>query len=118
MADGFEQLSLGDYVPRPRPDRLPVPSLDERYAQWRQTDNGRAIYAAVLRRTYRLKRAGWSHYGIKAICEAVRFLRDMAVGPDVEGFRLNNNYPSRMAREIMDMHPELSGFFETRDLRS
>lgn len=99
-------------------DEPPRATLDERYALWRLTDNGTTIYHAVLRRAERLARNGWRHYGIKAIAEAVRFAHDVRVGPDAEGFILNNSYCSRMAREMMDEHPRLRGFFETRRLRS
>lgn len=119
----FTQLSLGDFVrTRPRPGDAAVrpepESLDARYTEWRESENGNIIFEAVLRRALRLHRSGWKHYGIGAIAEVVRYAFDVRVGPDAEGFKLNNSYRSRMAREMMDRVPELDGFFELRRLRS
>lgn len=45
-------------------------------------------------------------------------LVELEAGPDPQGYRLNNNWPSRLARHVMRNVPALAGFFETRELRS
>lgn len=59
------------------------------------------------------KRAGAGQYGMKALFEVLRWSRLMEKRPGEE-FRLNNNYTAYYARLIMALHPDLSGFFETR----
>jgi len=97
---------------RPRPV-----TLEGRFRAWLRTDNGLAVYLEVRDRALNLRRAGIEHYGIAAIFESARFDR-VRLGLDAEGFRLNNSYRSRLARQLMDDYPELDDFFETRGLRS
>lgn len=94
-------------------------TLDDKFRQWLLTTNGRRVKAEVAHRALLLRRRGVAHYGIGAIFESIRF--DYAaglLGKDPEGYRLNNNYRSRLARLLADEHPELRGFFEERRLRS
>jgi hypothetical protein len=51
------------------------------------------------------------------IWEAMRWERFLLT-KDIEKYKLNNNYPSRYARLIVENNPEFEGFFETRKLRS
>ena len=59
------------------------------------------------------KDAGASSYGIAALFEVLRWSALMEKRPGEE-FKLNNNYRAWYAREIMRLHPDLSGFFTTR----
>lgn len=115
-----DQLTLDriHVVPRDtRPAGTPVAmSLDEQFAIWITTPHGQEVYRAVLSRAYRLKRAGIEHYGVGAICEAIRFSYAIRRGP--EAWKVNNNWRSRLARLAMREHPDLEGFFEIRELRS
>jgi hypothetical protein len=61
---------------------------------------------------------GVQRYGAKAIVEVIRFQRVMQGVVDTDGFRANNVYTSRMARRLMDECPDLSEFFEIRQLKS
>ena len=54
--------------------------------------------------------------GMKAIFERVRW--EFMIRTRGDGYRLNNNYSSRYARLLMENEPELTGFFETRQLRT
>jgi hypothetical protein len=74
------------------------------------------VYLALRERALQLKRKGWSHYGIKAIVEVVRFHR--ALETTDPNFKLNNNYSSRYARILMEQESELKEFFQTRELKS
>jgi hypothetical protein len=91
-------------------------SLDEQFDAWIRTTHGQEVYLAVIARAFRLQRAGVTHYGIGAICEAIRFSWTIRRGPDT--WKVNNNWRSRMARLAMTEYPALEGFFETRELRS
>jgi len=93
-------------------------SLDEQYAAWKQSEHGRAVLAAAHERAIRLRRRGFKHYGIKCIIEAIRYEFSLQLGADEDGFKVNNNYSSRIARDLMASYPELSCFFETRELKS
>lgn len=98
-------------------DALP-PTMEQRYQAWRASEDGRRVYAFVRDHALRMRRRGWRHYGVGALFEAARYAHDLEVGPDVHGFKLNHNWRSRLARELMDREPELAGLFETRELRS
>lgn len=91
--------------------------LDAAFQEWLATEDGRVILEAVRRRAIDLRRRGFSHFGIGALWESARYDRALHVGPDAEGFRINNNYRSRAARLLMKEEPALVGFFETRELR-
>lgn len=89
-------------------------TLAERYAAWRATDDGQAVYRAVLERALALRRRGFEHWGVKALWESVRYDRALHVGHDEDGWRCNNSYTALVARELMADCPELVGMFELR----
>lgn len=93
-------------------------AIQRAYEEWRATDDGREVVAAIRARALDLRRRGWSHYGIKALGEVVRFDQAIRVGPDAEGYRVNNSHLSRLARDLMAEEAELRDFFEVRDLRA
>jgi hypothetical protein len=101
-------------------DRRGRASIDERYAAWRRTTDGQTVFREVLTRAIRLRARGWTHYSVKALIEAIRYDRDVALGPsaDGSGFKINDHYSSRLAREVIASDGSLRGFFETRELRS
>lgn len=117
----FGQLTLGDYVPtRQRPgdnDLRDRRSIDERYAEWRLTHDGRTVRDEFYRRVRDLLRRNWRAYSHKAIIENIRWDRAVKVGPQ-DGFKINDHFTSRIARDCVDEHPELEGFFDLRELRS
>lgn len=92
--------------------------LQEKYEDWRASEDGQTVYSAVRDAAFRLVQRGFRHYGIAALFEAARYTYSLRVGPDAEGFKVNNNWRSRMARELMANEPGLEGFFELRTLRS
>lgn len=92
-------------------------TLAERYAEWRATEDGAVVYNDVIARAITLRHRGYEHFGIAALWEAARYDRAVRVGPNA-GFKLNNDFRSRMAREIMADIPALAGFFETRELKA
>lgn len=87
------------------------------FRAWLATEDGKACLSEATSRALRLRERGFHHYGIGAICEAMRFDSSLHLGPDVDGFKLNNNHRAHLAREIVKSTPQLAGFFETRTLR-
>lgn len=92
-------------------------TIQQRYDAWRRTRDGRQIFAEVVQRALRLKASGFKHYAIGGLWEDIRFDYAIQVGPE-GGFKLNDHFRSRMAREVMAEVPELRGFFELRGLRA
>jgi hypothetical protein len=92
-------------------------TLQERFEEWMATTDGQVVERAVLTRAFALLDRGFTHYGIAALWEAARYDRSVMVGPNA-GFKLNNDFRSRLARRLMDEHPDLRGFFETRELKA
>lgn len=93
-------------------------TLQERYEEWRASAQGRQVVQAVAVAALKLRARGFTHYGIAALFEAARYEHSLRVGPDAEGFKLNNNWRSRLARDLMVDYPELAGMFELRELRA
>lgn len=92
-------------------------TLAERFERWLADLNGQAVYREFVTIAKQLRAAGQEHYGAKSIMETIRYHRAVR-GPATEPFRINNVYTSRIARLAMEQHPELSGMFETRELKS
>lgn len=92
--------------------------IQTKYEEWRATHDGHVVYDAVRDAALRIRDRGFSHYGIAALWEAARYTYWLKVGPDAEGWKVNNNWRSRMARELMLKEPELKDFFELRELRA
>ena len=112
-APGQLSLDAAGRTPTGRPA-----SLQDRYDAWLLSANGRAITDAVTDAAFRLVDRGFRRYGIAALFEAARYEHALRVGPDVDGFKCNNSYRSRLARDLMARYPILEGMFETRELRS
>jgi alpha-glucuronidase len=91
-------------------------TLDQQFEKWLSSRHGQLVLEAATARARALFAAGFRRYGIKALLEAFRFDRALQFGPTSENFYLNNNYASRLAREIMRANPDLAGFFEVRRL--
>ena len=75
------------------------------------------VYEYLMRLTGEVRSRGFSHYGIGALWERMRwhFQIERVEG---EEFKLNNNFRSRYVRKIIKEHPELADFFELRVLRA
>lgn len=89
-------------------------TLSDQFAAWLDSPDGQHVYDEVVNRARTLRSRGWRHFGIAAIWEAIRYDWSVRVGPDAEGWKVNNNYRAFMARRVMADYPDLEGFFETR----
>jgi len=90
--------------------------VERRFAEWIETPAGRYVEAEVLRLALERRRAGRRRGEINLLCALVRD-QSYGLGKDEQGYAVNNSYRSLLARRLMAEHPELEGWFETRDLR-
>jgi len=90
-------------------------TIQERFEQFHAAHP--EVYAYLVALCQELRRRGFQRYGIKSLWERARwhFQVERELG---EEWKLNNNYHSRYARKIMAEHPELSGFFEVREIKA
>lgn len=105
-----EQLAL-NLSPLIEPDYETDLSLDERYALWiavnpHVLDAMEALAAQWLARRPRI--------GAKALAEVMRWRSGIETTSDP--WRINNSYVSRLARDLLDRHPEWRGRIQTRAL--
>jgi hypothetical protein len=70
-------------------------------------------HAALTKMCYSSMHQGYTHYGIAALIEVLRYEHAITNDPSSE-FKFNNNYRAFMAREIMQKTLMLEGFFSTR----
>jgi len=73
------------------------------------------IGSEFVRLALEAKRSGHARYGARAIVELIRYETTVRQGGE---FKLNNNLTPALARWAMKEHPELEGFFETRERQS
>ena len=73
------------------------------------------VYDELLRMARDWKAAGHVRCGLKMLFEVIRWQRGIRreIG---QTFKLNNNFTSRYSRLLSANHPDLAGFFETREL--
>ena len=60
-----------------------------------------------------LKRLGHVRYSMKGIFEALRW--ETRHSTNDFGLKINNNYTAFAARDLMQLYPELDGFFALRE---
>lgn len=74
------------------------------------------VYPEFVKIALDLKESGIERYSSDAVCHVIRYFR--ATRSRNDGFKINNNMTSRLARKAMAEYPELAGFFETRTLKT
>ena len=89
-------------------------SLDARFARFHAANPH--VFRALESLAMQLYRAGARGFGVKLLVEQLRWQYAIATSGDT--FRINNNWPSRYARMLVETHPELRGVIELRELRS
>lgn len=91
--------------------------LQARFVAWLRTEHGRHIETAFRDAALRWHRAGHAHCSAKLLAEVIRWEAGLT-GTDPDGFKINNNHVSRLARHILATTPQLPpNFFATRILR-
>jgi hypothetical protein len=88
---------------------------DAGFDSWVHTPAGAEVANRFIRVSIAMKRSGFAKYGAKGIAERLRW--HYSVVRRDAGFKINNNWVSRLARMAEQRAPELRGFFEMRKLR-
>jgi hypothetical protein len=107
------QLALLPLAPLVTPDHEPTATIQEQYEAW-ITENPWVLPLVESLVSSWLAR-GHKRVGIKQVWEVIRWQYGATTG-DV--FKANNNYTSRVARDLIAKHPEWAEAIQTRELRS
>jgi hypothetical protein len=91
-------------------------TIDERFTEFHAANP--AVYLELRDLAMEARQRGCQKLGIRMLWEAMRWSRLLRTAPNVEGdFRLNDHFPSRYVRLLLENEPELRGMFELRGLR-
>lgn len=107
------QPTLFELQPPVTPRYAREATIQERFEAWIAANP--SFWRAFVALCLQMRRRGMHQWGAKAACEVLRFQAYMQTVGD--GFKIPNDYSSRLARKAMREVPELEGFFETRCLR-
>jgi len=92
-------------------------TIAERYDAWRATAHGKHVYDMFCSFAYRALNSGVKRYSHKWIVERVRWeVWIETKSPD--SFKINNDYTSRMARELVNEDVRFGSLFQLRALRT
>lgn len=75
------------------------------------------LYPQFKEIAHQLKNAGQMRYSSKAIIEICRYHR-VIQGKDVDGWKINNVFTSRLSRKLIEECPEFDGWFELREIKT
>lgn len=106
------QLAL-DLSPLTEPDYEPHASIQERYETFVAANPW--VLTECERLVANLIQKGQKRVGVKQVWEVIRYGYRDTFSAD---FKANNDYTSRVARDLIQRHPSWSEFIETRELRS
>ena len=79
-------------------------------------DENPHVYRKLVAMACLAKSKGRKKLGIKMMIEVLRW--DALLSTGGNDYKLNNNFPSRYARLIMEQEPDLAGMFEVRELKA
>lgn len=89
--------------------------LEEKYRRW--LHGHQAVFA--LFEKFALDMLGKRRrFGIAMLTERVRWEVASTIEPDADGYRINNNHRSYLARDLIRKHPALAELIETRCIKS
>jgi hypothetical protein len=107
--------SLFDSDPRFAPV-APAPTIEERFQAFHQANPW--VYDTLVKLARRRVEVGIRRIGIGMLFEVLRWEWQGATSDPNAEWRMNNSYRSRYARLIMQQESDLSGVFETRELKA
>ena len=81
------------------------------FNEWRATPAGQEISSQFLKFTKQVKNRGYKTFSAEAVVNHIRWEQSLEHGPDVEGFKINNNWKPYLARWAMMQSQDLQGFF-------
>ena len=102
-----------DLAPLAEPTFETKPTIQERYEAWMALNPW--VLTAMERLVEDWLAAGHARVGIKQMWEVVRHQYGRTYG---DTFKANNDYTSRVARDLIDRHPDWEDAIETRRLRA
>lgn len=105
-----EQLSL---LPLVTPDRHEGQTIQQAYEAWIAANPWVLPLVESLVNAWLSK--GHKRVGIKQVWEVVRWQYGTTTG---DAFKANNNFTSRVARDLIALHPEWADAIQTRELRA
>lgn len=91
------------------------PSIQDRCERFLAKNPG--FYDEYVRRARMLKARGWESFSSDCILHSMRFDRALRVNRDGL-YKINDQFSSRLSRLVQEREPDLTGFFETRRLRT
>lgn len=106
------QLSL-DLSPLREPDYSPEATIQERYEAFMAANPW--VLTECERLAANLIAKGQKRIGVKQLWEVIRYGYRDTFSAD---FKANNNYTSRVARDLIERHPSWSEYIELRALRA
>jgi hypothetical protein len=89
-------------------------TINERFLAFHEANP--RVYDDLVRLALETKASGYTKYGFEELWARLRWERWTQTSGR-EDFKLNDHFTSRYARMLMQLNPELDGFFETRRLR-
>lgn len=98
--------------------QLSLPLATDKFDAWVHSDCGREVAGWFVRLSVRMLNRGHKHYSADAICHRIRWHLNLQRGPDVGGYKINNNHVSKLARFAESREPRLVGFFAKRKLQN
>lgn len=107
------QTALPGMEPLVAPDYEQGLTIEQRWEAWS------AANPWVLDRAERLLQnwfaAGHKRGSLKQVWEVIRYDYGTTTG---DAFKVNNDYTSRAARDLLERHPEWADLIQTRELRA
>lgn len=107
-----EQLAL-PLVPLVTPSHEPHATIQEQYEAWIAANSWVLPLVESLVSSWLAR--GHKRVGIKQVWEVVRWQYGATTG---DAFKANNNFTSRVARDLIAKHPEWADAIQTRELRA
>ncbi len=89
-------------------------TIQERYEAW--LEKNPQAFPLFEQFAMEAARSG-SRVGVKAIAERVRWRVNIELY-GVDKYKINNDFTSRIARDLIEKHPSLGRVIETRGLKS
>ena len=96
------------------PEHRPAATIQERFEEFHRLNPW--VYDRLVKLARELHAKGMKHLGINMLWEVLRWQFYQQTTDPNSRWHMNDHYPSRYARRIMDTEPDLKGVFETRKL--
>lgn len=88
--------------------------LEAKFWEWFHANPG--LFDEIIRRSEQIKAMGRGRISMKGLFESIRYSHLTGeIHADADGWSLNNNYTSLMARLLRIRRPDLGELFETRE---